>query len=310
MEFKKISETESQKESEAPAPLVSVLIPAFNRHDYIVETVESVLAQSYPRIELIVVDDGSTDGTYETLLQYAKDQRLRLLTHPGRENRGQSASLNLGLQNAHGVYVAILDSDDLFLPSKIETQVAYLNHNPEVGLVYGMGEAVDGRGNWLYDIHSPDHIEPNDPNAVLLDCYFLLPQNALVRRSVYAQVGFFEESFRAAQDHDMLIRISEQTRFAFLPTKVFQYRRHQDSISSKGQRRRWENGFEILHRAKARYPYKSSTIRKRRALLHYRMAKVCWRERRHVLAAFNLITSGALDPVRSLRVITGRENPD
>lgn len=286
---------------------VSVIIPAFNRVAYIAETVESVLSQDYPDVELIVVDDGSTDGTYEALLEYAGRGQLKLLTHPGHENRGQSAALNLGLREATGDFIAILDSDDLFLPGKLKVQVEYLNGHPEVGLVYGMGEGVDGEGRWIYDIHSPRHVEPNDPNAVLLDCYFLLPQNALVRRSVYDEVGEFEEGFRAAQDHDMLIRIAEKTRFGFVPVKVFQYRRHADSISNNGQRRRWKNGFEILRRAQTRYPYRRSTIRKRCALLNFRMAQVCWQENSHMGALGYLLKSGALDPIRALKVLTGRE---
>lgn len=286
---------------------VSVIIPAFNRAEYIRMTVNSVLDQDYSSVELIVVDDGSTDGTYEILEEYAEKGKMRLLTHPGRANRGQSASLNLGLQAASGEFIAILDSDDLFLPGKLSVQVEYLNSHPDVGLVYGMGEGVDGVGHWLYDIHSSDHVEPNDPNAVLLDCYFLLPQNALVRRSVYEEVGGFEESFRAAQDHDMLIRIAERTRFGFIPVKFFQYRRHGDSISSKGQRRRWTNGFEILRRAEARYPYKRSTIRKRKAVLNFRMAQVCWQEKAYIDALGYLLKSGVLDPVRALKVITRGE---
>lgn len=284
-----------------------MIIPAFNRAEYIKETVNSVLTQDYPFVELVVVDDGSTDGTYEILLEYAEQNKLELLTHPGRENRGQSAALNLGLKAATGEFIAILDSDDLFLPGKLRRQVEYLNSHPEIGLVYGMGEAVDGDGRWMYDIHSADHKEPNDPNAVLLDCYFLLPQNALVRRSVYDQVGGFEEDFRAAQDHDMLVRIAEKTRFGFIPVKVFEYRRHGDSISKNGQRRRWKNGFEILRRAEARYPYKPSTIRKRRAVLNFRMAQVCWQENAYIDALGYLLKSGVLDPVRALKVITRGE---
>jgi glycosyltransferase involved in cell wall biosynthesis len=286
---------------------VSVVVPAFNRAALIVETVESVLCQNYENFELIVVDDGSTDGTYEILSEYAGQGKLKLLTHPARENKGQSAALNLGLEAASGDFIAILDSDDLFLPGKLSAQVEYLNSHPDVGLVYGMGEGVDGSGRWIYDIHSPDHVEPNDPNAVLLDCYFLLPQNALVRRAVYDQVGGFEEGFRAAQDHDMLVRIAENTRFGFIPIKVFQYRRHGDSISNNGLRRRWTNGFEIVRRARARYPYRASTIRKRNALLNFRMAQVCWEENGYIGALGYLIKSGLLDPIRALKVITGRE---
>jgi hypothetical protein len=105
----------------------------------------------------------------------------------------------------------------------------------------------------------------------------------------------------------MLVRIAENTRFGFIPIKVFQYRRHGDSISNNGLRRRWTNGFEIVRRARARYPYRASTIRKRNALLNFRMAQVCWEENGYIGALGYLIKSGILDPIRALKVITGRE---
>jgi len=289
------------------SPLVSVLIPAFNRVHFIEETLNSVLEQDYPNIQLIVVDDGSTDGTYERLRHYAEQGMLTLLNHPERMNRGQSASLNLALEAARGDYIGVLDSDDCFLPGKLRKQVDYLEAHPDIGLVYGMGEAIDEDGKWLYDIHGTDHVEPNDPNAVLLDCYMLLPQNSLVRASVYEQVGFFEETFRASQDHDMLIRMAEVTRFAFIPQKLFQYRRHGDSISSRGAERRWKTGFEILRRARRRYPYRRSTIRRRSAVLHFRMGQVCLDEGKVMTAVSYFVKSGVLDPARAFRVISGRE---
>ncbi|TVP52824.1 MAG: glycosyltransferase [Halomonadaceae bacterium] len=288
-------------------PLVSVLIPAFNRVDLIEETVQSVWAQTYSRVELIVVDDGSTDGTYEKLQQLSDQGNLTLLTHQGRANKGQSAALNLALRHASGRYISILDSDDLFLPQKLEKQVHYLENHPDVGLVYGLGEAVDSQGNWLYDLLSADHTEPNDPAAVLLDCYFLLPQNALVRKQVFDQAGLFEESFRAAQDHDMLIRLAELTRFGFMPEKFFQYRRHDDSISATGAERRWTTGFEILQRAASRYPYKKSIIRRRKAVLNFRLSQVYWQQKNHIKALLCVLKSGLLDPRRGLRVLLGME---
>lgn len=284
-------------------PLVSVLIPAFNRVNFIDETLQSVFQQTYPHVEILVVDDGSSDGTYEKLKSYAQQQKLCLLTHEKRANKGQSAALNLALRQAQGSFIAILDSDDVFLPRKLETQVRFLQSHPDVGLVYGLGEAVDERGEWLYDLLTAEHQEPNDPNAVLLDCYFLLPQNALVRKSAYEQAGFFEESFRAAQDHDMLVRLAEVTRFGFLPEKVFQYRRHRDSISVNGAERRWQTGFEILHRAATRYPYKASTLRRRKAVLNFRLAQTYWQQGTWSKALPHLVKSGLLDPIRALRVL-------
>lgn len=287
-------------------PLVSVLVPAYNRKAYIDEAIGSVLAQTHKSFELIVIDDGSTDGTYELLQSYGS--KLTLLTHPGRVNLGQSASINAGLRSAKGKYVAILDSDDYWEPHKLAIQVDFLEKNREVGLVYSNGYMVNSKGKILYAYHSEKHEEKNDPNMILLDCYMALPVNSLVRRSVYERAGMFEVSFRASQDHDMLLRIAEVTTFSYLPDHLFYYRRHEDSISKMNQDVRWRTGFEILRRAKQRYPYKGIIIRKRRALLYYRMAQVHQRRQEYFKALRCIMKAGLLDPKRSLKVITGLES--
>jgi glycosyltransferase involved in cell wall biosynthesis len=288
--------------------LVSVIIPLFNRVDYIADTINSVLSQDYNSVELIVVDDGSTDGSYELAEGFEKIGELRLLTHENRVNKGQAAAINLGLKEATGEFIAILDSDDMFADGKIKLQVEYLDINPDVGLVYGMGHGVDAKGKYIYDIHNKDHIEPNDPNEVLLDCYFLLPQNSLVRHSVYDVAGNFNESYRSAQDHDMQIRIAEVTKMAFIPKLCFYYRRHGDSISVKGLETRWRAGLKILESAKKRYPYTPKTIRKRRAVLNYHLAKALFKSKSHLFEALiRIILSGMLDPIRAFKVVTGLE---
>jgi glycosyltransferase involved in cell wall biosynthesis len=284
---------------------VSVIIPAYNRAAYINQTVDSVLEQTYKNLELIVVDDGSTDGTFEKLQEYG--DRITLLTHEGRANKGQAASINLGLRKATGKYVAILDSDDFWEPNKLDIQVNFLEKQQNVGLVYCNGYGVDADGLRYYDFYSEDPNEQNDPNRVLLDCYILLPQNSLVRKSVYDEVGFFNEEYRSAQDHDMLIRISEVCKFAYLPDFVFNYRRHEDSISAKKQDVRWTTGFKILEAASKRYPYKSSTIRKRKAVLNFRLGQVFIKQGKYMKALAHLIKAGFLDPLRSLKVLFGKE---
>lgn len=288
--------------------LVTVIIPLYNRIEYIDETINSVLSQNYKPIELIVVDDGSTDGSYERVKEYADKKDLLLFTHENRINKGQSAAINVALSAAKGEYISILDSDDMFAGGKLKTQVEYLENNSEIGLVYGMGHGVDAQGEYVYDIHNKNHIEPNDPNEVLLDCYFLLPQNSLVRHSVYDQAGNFNESYRSAQDHDMLIRIAEVTQMAFIPKLFFYYRRHGDSISVKGLETRWRAGLNILDNAKNRYPYRAGTIRKRRAVLNYHLAIALYKKKSNLLeATARILFSGFLDPIRTLKVITGFE---
>jgi glycosyltransferase involved in cell wall biosynthesis len=285
--------------------LVSVIIPAFNRVDYIDQTVRSVLEQTYPSIELIVVDDGSSDGTFEKLQNYGGG--LKLLTHQNNSNMGQSASINLGLRESRGKYIAILDSDDYWAYDKIEKQVAFLERHTDVGLVYTNGYGVDSDGNMIYSFYDERHIEQNDPNAVLLDCYILLPQSSLVRKSVFDKAGYFEDQYRAAQDHDMLIRIAEITELAYLPQYLFYYRRHANSISNKNQKLRWMNGFKILNNAQKRYSYKKSTIRKRKAVLNYRLGTCFLKERDYIASALYMLKAFIFDPVRALRVVFGIE---
>lgn len=285
--------------------MVSVIIPAFNRNKYINQTVDCVLTQTFQTFELIVIDDGSTDGTYEKLQDYG--DKISLVTHEGRVNKGQSSSINEGLKRASGKYVVILDSDDFWEPNKLEVQVNYLEANPDIGLVYTNGYGTNSEGEITYKYHSEDHRDPQDPNAVLLDCYMALPVNAMVRKEVYDQVGFFNEEYRAAQDHDMLIRIAEVCRFAYLPDYLFYYRRHGDSISHTKLDIRWMTGFKILEEAQKRYPYKPATIRKRKAVLNFRLGQVFVKQGKYMRALKHIIKAGFLDPVRSLKVLFGKE---
>lgn len=288
--------------------LVSVLIPLYNRAKYIDETITSALKQEYSHIEIIVVDDGSTDGGDKLVEAYCKDYPVTLYRHPGNVNLGQSISLNLALTKARGEFIAILDSDDIFLPNKLSEQVTFLRENPDVDLVYGMGYGVNADGEIVYEILCEAHEEKNDPNRVLLDCYFHLPVSSLLRRKVFDLVGGFDESLRAGQDHDMQVRMAEKIKLGFLPRRVYHYRRHGDSISSTGLERRWRNANIILDKAVKRFNYRTETVRKRRAIINFRLAQVLWSQKTNrIEAARRFIYSGLLDPLRALRVITRQE---
>ncbi len=292
--------------SSTGSPKVTVIIPSYNRASFIRETVESVLGQIYENIDLVVVDDGSTDGSLEILESYR--DRIKLLRHEGGANKGQSASINLGMRSSEGEYIAILDSDDTWAPKKIAIQVEYLQQHPDVGLVYVNEIIIDENGVEQYKIFPSNHLETSDPGAVLLDCYFRVPTNALVRRSVFEVAGEFDESMRSSQDHDMAIRLTEVTKIAFLNEPVSYYRKHKDSLSFTNTRRRWETGFRILEMAAKRYPYKRSTIRHRRAVLNFRLGQCLLLEKKYVHAAARFILAGILDPLRSVKVLLGKEN--
>ncbi|MGP4843270.1 glycosyltransferase [Marinobacter sp. 1Y8] len=288
--------------------LVSVIIPSFNRCKYIKEAVASVLAQNYGNIEIIVIDDGSTDGSFDLLSELESNGDIVLLCHNERENKGQSASINLGLKSANGEFIAILDSDDLLAPGSIKRHSEFLAKNPDMGLVYGYGEAIDSEGNLLkYRTLPASHCESGDPSSILLNCYIAIPGGTMVRAKSYELVGYFEEKFRAAQDHDMAIRLFEAVNVAYLGEASFYYRKHCDSISANFLERRWKTGFEILSRAECRYSYSGSVIRRRRAVLNYNLGLVLLRSGRYIKGIYHVLLAGFLDPFRSLRVVFGIE---
>lgn len=287
-------------------PKVSIITPAYNRKDLIPRTVESVLGQSLSDIEYLVVDDGSQDGTREWLASHS-DPRLRLLAHAGNANRGQAASINLGLKEAQGDYIVIIDSDDLLAPGALERHAAIMDGDASVGIVYGQGYAIDINDMELYPLFGEDHVEYNEPDRLLLDCYVVSPGLCMFRRSVVEQAGVLEESFRAAQDHDFLLRVAEQTRMVYSGHTCFYYRKHDGTISANGEMTRWQNGFEILSRATERFPYKSATIKRRKAVLNYRLGRVYLKQHRHLKALKHLLVAGVSDPARAIGVLAGRE---
>lgn len=283
---------------------VSVIVPLFNRRAYIEQTLQSILQQDHDPVELIVVDDGSTDGGDAIADAYARAGQLTLLRHEHGANKGPAASINLGLRHATGAFIAILDSDDLFTPGKLAQQVAFLESHPEVGLVYGNGCAIDAAGRFLHEIRYEAITERSDPNDVLLDCYFLLPQNALVRAEVYESVGGFDESLRSGQDHDMLIRMAEVTTFAQQPIDAFRYRRHADSISFQQQVLRWRCALVVLEKAIKRYPYRRDVVRRRRALVNFKLAAALLEQRsRFPEVIGRLAWAGLLHPSKAWSVL-------
>jgi glycosyltransferase involved in cell wall biosynthesis len=284
---------------------VSVIIPCFNREAFIRQTISSVLDQTWPAIELIVVDDGCTDRSRSLIESFGS--ALVVLEHPGCINLGQSASINLGLARCTGKYIAILDSDDLFMPEKLEKQVRFLEAHPGKGLVYCNGMFIDAEGKELYPRYEKAHQPPMRPDDVLLDCCFNVPSNALVRRSLYEKIGGLDESLRAAQDHDLAIRLAEISPVGYIPECLWCYRRHDGSISNTKARLRWQNGFKILDAACRRYSYPRSVRRKRLAVLHFRMGQCMLQERGYLQAIYHLLLAGMLDFPRAAGVLAGRE---
>ena len=203
---------------------VSVLIPTFNRAGYIEECLDSVLDQTRPADQIIVIDDGSEDDTRQRVMRYGDK-----ITYLYKQNGGKPSALNFAMPHATGDYIWIFDDDDVALPESIALRVNVLTSDPELGFVYSghiWGEnGVEGKilpGN----LYSPDTIAEGARFLNLLrTCHFTL-QGMLVRRTCYASVGPFNETMLRSEDYEMMVRLGYRFRFAGIGEPTFVFRRH------------------------------------------------------------------------------------
>lgn len=210
--------------------LVSVVIPTFNRANYILEAVTSVLNQTYPHFEVLVVDDGSTDNTVERINQL-NDVRVRLVK---QAHRGVSAALNLGCRSARGDLIGRLDSDDIWLPGFLTETVARLDANPRAALAYAPAQLMDQDGKLMPEYLGVAPRFPDDHLASLLygDC--VTPMAVVIRRLCLVQVGGYNESYNGTEDWDLWIRLAENRKFEFVNQVLAHYRVHSQNLTRSG----------------------------------------------------------------------------
>lgn len=238
------------------APCVSVIVPAYNCVAYIRDAVESVLAQDYPNLEVIVVDDGSTDGTADALTPL--QHRITLLRQP---NSGPAAARNRALAIAQGRYIAFLDADDLWLPGKLSAQMAYFAQHPDTSIVYGRWQRWHGDADGASESASPRGDDNNgtdiDEDAsgwiytdMLLDS-MIHSITVVAHRRVFDAIGGFDESLRTGEDYDLWLRATQRFRVAKLSRPLALYRIH--AASTTAAERRENNEYRVLLRALKRF---------------------------------------------------------
>lgn len=195
--------------------LVSIIIPAYNAAVYIREAVDSALAQTYPNCEVIVVDDGSTDNTRVILEPYINARKIQYIYQP---NKGLSGARNTGIRAAKGEYIALLDADDLFLPTKIERQIKYLTENPSCDVSYSdLYHFWDEEPNKLLKLNYK-YYSGEEVLSHLLWNHFIAPLTVVLRRSVFNRFGYFEENLRRSEDLDFWLRLAYGgAEICFLP---------------------------------------------------------------------------------------------
>jgi GT2 family glycosyltransferase len=183
------------------SPTVSVIIPTFNRWPLVGKAVESVLAQSYAKLEIIVVDDGSTDDTAQQLSQFGA--RLRTLKQP---HRGVSAARNLAVRHARGSYLAFLDSDDLWLPKKLSVQTSFIERNPAVQIC--QTDEIWIRNGVRVNPKAKHRKPSGDIFMPSLELCLVSPSAVMLTRKLFERVGGFDENFPVCEDYDLWLRVA------------------------------------------------------------------------------------------------------
>ena len=210
-----------------PTPLVSVVIPTYNRGWTVAEAIDSVLAQTYTPVELIVVDDGSTDDTAAILQSYGS--RIQWLR---QTNRGVSAARNTGAARAKGALIAFLDSDDLWLPEKVEVQVRYFEQNPQ-SLICQTAELWIRRGVRV----NPKERHRKAAGMIFersLKLCLVSPSAVMMRRELMTEMGGFDESLPACEDYDLWLRVSCRYPVGLIETPLIHKRGgHADQLSGQ-----------------------------------------------------------------------------
>ncbi|MDE2181834.1 MAG: glycosyltransferase family 2 protein [Alphaproteobacteria bacterium] len=211
-------------------PSVSVVIPAHNAADTLGRALESVFAQTRPPQEVIVVDDGSTDATGDVARSYAA-RGVNILARPVRE--GAAAARNAGVRAATGDWVAFLDADDEWLPSKLERQMAAIDRQPEAIFAFCASHEIAPDGRLLGDTYGGRPVTAGrDMWKALLASNFVATPTVLARRSVLAALGGFDESLKVAEDQDMWIRLALAGASVYVPESLVAVHVRPRSLSS------------------------------------------------------------------------------
>lgn len=236
-------------------PKVSVLMSVYDGDRFLRESIESILSQTFTDFEFIIVNDASTDKTADILKAYSfRDPRIKIITN--KTNLGLTKSLNIGIKESTGEYIARMDSDDISLPERIEKQVKFLDENKDHGvvgaLVYAIdetGKRIDGFKNWIHEIDN------KTIQKKLIKRNVVVHPLAVVRKSTLDLVGGYDESFRYAQDYDLWFRIAMISKIHNLPEFLMNYRMSNSSITTSKNKHQAQCAFRARLNAIKRGQY-------------------------------------------------------
>lgn len=269
--------------AQPPDPLVSVVIASFNMAEYLPFAIESALHQTYGRVEIVVVDDGSTDDTASVMQRYRNEAKVRYCR---QDHGGQATAKNRGIQESAGDYIAFLDADDMWTADKLARQLPLFAASPTVGVVYSRVGYVDGSGSDTGI--AQNRLFRGTVSAAMLVDNFIGFGSAVVRRECFARLGAFREELRMGIDYDLWLRFSTKYEFDYVDAPLLRYRVWAGQMS-KNCEGRYRNGVEIMRRFLSEYPAAVDRVTQDRAWAHtYVGYGECMRRSGHALASVRM----------------------
>jgi glycosyltransferase involved in cell wall biosynthesis len=252
---------------------VSIIMPVLNGQKYIGEALGSIAAQTFKDYELIVVNDGSTDGTCDQLSPFIGRIDLRCIHHA--TPHGIARSINDGIRDASGEFIAFLDHDDLWFPDFLETQITHMQQHPDVGMVHSDFQTVDSEGNILEASVAVCRNRRRVSGSVFPELFmdsFIVGNSVLIRKECFDRLGTFDETLRIG-DYHMWMRIARHYRVDYTPKVLTKYRQHQTQDSGTFAAEEQPPGLMAIKSILELYPevcqeLGARTIRRRMASLY------------------------------------------
>jgi glycosyltransferase involved in cell wall biosynthesis len=259
-------------------------MPVLNGERYIGEAIESIANQTMNSLELIVIDDGSTDKTAACVRAWTDKLRIKYVRHD--RPQGIAPSMNDGVRNASGEFIAFLDHDDAWMPDFLETQTKYLDGHPETGMVHSDFQTIDSNGNILEESVARCRNRKRPSGQVFRELFmdsFIVGNSVLIRRGCFARLGLFDESLRWG-DYHMWMRIARHYRVDYVDRVLTKYRQHSTQSTrtvDPNQKVQDSVGLQALRKILDAYPevraeIGSGPINHRMAALYFDMAYVWW----------------------------------
>jgi len=233
-------------------PLVTIITASYNSSRYLSASIESALAQTYKKWELIILDDASTDNTETLATKYVKnDPRIQYFRQP--KNLGIAGNRNTGFEKARGKYLAILDSDDMWInPEKLEKQVSFLEKNPAYGLIGTWAKKVDDDGRDISEMKF--FIDDKKIRKHILRRHQFVDSSSVFLRQAAVDIGGYDPSYAIAGDYNFMLAIGKKYKFANIPEYMTAYRIHSNNTTRIKRTRHVREHLDIIKRYRHNYP--------------------------------------------------------